>query len=84
MSKEYKILIGLGLLGLVAYMVVSRKKVTPSMIKLMDDDNTITAVSNVNVCGKGLIPCPDNTSKCYDPKVDYAVNPCRETETNFE
>ena len=54
------------------------------MIKLMDDDNTITAVSNVNVCGKGLIPCPDNTSKCYDPKVDYAVNPCRETETNFE
>jgi hypothetical protein len=28
------------------------------------------------VCPKGQIPCPKNPKKCYDPTIDYLVDPC--------
>lgn len=83
MSKNYKYLIGFGVLGVLAYVFIIKKSKNPLALKLMDDDTTLTAVSNLNVCKKGEIPCKNNNTKCYDPNSNYYVDPCKVVTENF-
>lgn len=85
MNNQTKVLIGVGLVAVVLYLVANPKnKLSSSILKLMDDDTTLTAMSNLSVCSKGEIPCKGDNTKCYDPKANYYVNPCRTyQEENF-
>lgn len=78
MNNQTKVLIGVGLVAVILYLASNPKsKLSSSILKLMDDDTTLTAMSNLNVCSKGEIPCKNDNTKCYDPNSNYYVDPCR-------
>jgi hypothetical protein len=77
MKTQTKLIIGLGIVGVAIYLIANKNSKSSSVLKLMDDDTTLTAISNLNVCDKGMLPCSNNNTRCYDPKVDYAIDPCR-------
>ena len=43
----------------------------------MDDDTTLTAISNLNVCKRDEVRCVNDNTKCYNPNSDYYVDPCK-------
>jgi hypothetical protein len=63
MNKNTKILLGVAILGSGGYLIWKSLKPSPSL-------------SFHGGCKNGLKPCPKNPRKCYDPKINYLVNPC--------
>ena len=85
MNNQTKVLIGVGLVAVILYLVSNPKsKLSSSILKLMDDDTTLTAMSNLSSCPKGQVQCK-NGGGCYDPRVNYYQDPCGRTyqEANF-
>jgi hypothetical protein len=74
MDKNQKMwLIGGGIaaLGLLTYVVVSKKNTST----LPPD----TRIGGTGTCPAGQVPCSNNRLKCYDPMANYLVNPCTAT-----
>lgn len=73
MKKETKIILGVGGLAILGYLIFKGGKnkanasggVTPSQ----------TAGGR---CPSGQVPCSNNINICYDPNVNYVVDPCRD------
>lgn len=65
MEKNTKILLGLGLVGLAAYLLYTDKQ----------NATVETSPTTPDNCPEGAVPC-SNGSGCYDPNVDYYVDPC--------
>lgn len=77
MTTETKVFVGLALVGVALYLLV-KPKMSSEAKKLMDDDKTQNGLSAVVTCPEGEVPCPSNPKKCYNPKLDYFVDPCKE------
>jgi hypothetical protein len=63
MNKNTKMLLGVAILGSGGYLIWKSLKPKPT-------------ISFIGSCKNGLKPCPKNPRKCYDPKINYLVNPC--------
>lgn len=78
MDNKTKVIIGIGLVAVAVYLIANPKnKVSSSILKLMDDDTTLTAISNLNVCKRDEVRCVNDNTKCYNPNSDYYVDPCK-------
>lgn len=58
-------------LGAFALMSFTNKKSTPAPSDSEDEPNPGP------VCPQGEKPCTGNPGKCYDPTINYLVDPCR-------
>lgn len=81
MNKNTKMLIGIGAVAVVAYLIWKNQTATTSFVGnsvgnrnyfLNAGGRTETAVT----CPRGQVLCPNNRRKCYDPNVNYLVDPC--------
>lgn len=67
-NKMYWIGGGIAAAGIVAYMVYSSKNTGLT--------STTSTTLTPGVCPAGQVPCANNRSKCYNPSVNYVVDPC--------
>jgi hypothetical protein len=80
MQKQTKIIIGVGI-GVLALSVFLSAKAN-AMNKKNNNVSTLPpATTDISTtggarCPTGEIPCSNNPSKCYNPSIDYFVNPC--------
>ena len=76
MQKQTKIIIGVGI-GVLALSVFLSAKANAMNKKNTNVSTQPPATTTGGArCPTGEIPCSNNPSKCYNPSIDYFVNPC--------
>ena len=50
--------------------------ITAFFKKIFGSKPDLIRMPPVSTCPPGQIPCPKDPTKCYDPNVDYLVDPC--------
>ena len=70
MDKKTKLYLGIGLLAVATYLVWKQQP-KPSVAN---------ASGSGGFCKAPLMACKDS-NRCYDPRVNYAVDPCKKTTT---
>jgi len=58
---------GIAVAGIVAYMVYSSKNTGVS---------SMTSTTTNGICPAGQVPCANNKNKCYNPSMNYVMDPC--------
>jgi hypothetical protein len=80
MQKQTKLIIGgVGVLALVVLLSIRAKagsNTNPNINPSSTEGTLPTSGNTGSGCPTGEIPCPANPSKCYNPSIDYFVNPC--------
>jgi hypothetical protein len=72
MKKQTKIILGVGGLAILGYILLKggKKKANAS------GGGTPSQTAGAR-CPSGQVTCPNNKDLCYDPNVNYVVDPCR-------
>lgn len=76
MEKKQKMWLiggGIAVLGLLTYLVVSKKNTSTQ-------SNT-SSITLGGTCPSGQVPCNNNKLKCYNPNANYVVDPCASIST---
>jgi hypothetical protein len=80
MTQQAKIMIstGVGVLALVVFLSIKARAGSnnPTINPTTNNDGTLPNGNTTGTCSSGEIPCPNNLAKCYNPSVNYIVNPC--------
>jgi len=79
MTQQAKIMIGtgVGVLALVVFLSIKAKaENNPTINPSTNGGGTLPNGNTTGTCLAGEIPCPTNPAKCYNPTVNYIVNPC--------
>jgi len=70
MKKQTKIILGVGGLAILGYILLKGKKKANA-------SGGVSQTAGGN-CPSGQVPCSNNINICYDPNVNYVVDPCRD------
>jgi hypothetical protein len=72
MTKQQKMFLGIGLITVAAIALLAFKpKTTPAVVS-----NQGGGQDDQNACPAGEKPCANNPTKCYNPNLNYIVDPC--------
>jgi len=78
MTQQAKIMIGtgVGVLALVVFLSIKANAEKNPTINPSTNGGGTLPNGNTTGCPAGETPCPNNPAKCYNPTVNYIVNPC--------
>ena len=76
MNNTLKTIVIVGLAGAAIYLLLKNRKDKDEVLESAKvKDNTPPTPPKPN-CPDGYSPCANNASKCYNPTINYLVDPC--------
>lgn len=66
----------LGIIGIAVFLAIRRRRETVAVLDGSGVSPREIPIGTIPRSG-GMVPCPNNPSKMYDPSVAYFADPCR-------
>jgi len=77
MNNTIKTLVILGLAGTAIYLLWKNGKDKDAVLESAKVKDETPPKPKPTPCPDGYVNCTDNPSKCYNPTINYLVDPCK-------